>query len=141
MLFRAGERGTEACLLLSGRLAVEVGEPPATRNVGDLWPGDLVGEAAWIEPDARRNATVVAVMDSECAVIDREAYVRLADNRAMVALEGVLLGLMARRIRAANLRLSNTWTAPPARPEPARAAEPAPESGIAHAFLRLLGLP
>jgi CRP-like cAMP-binding protein len=136
VLYRAGDVGTDACIVLSGRLSVTIGEGELVRVVGDLWPGDLVGEAAWFEPGATRNATVTATIDSECAVIERDAYAHLADNLAIVALERTLLGLMAKRIRAANNRLGVT-----VRPIPPAVAPTASTTGgtFRDALMRLLG--
>lgn len=67
-LFHEGEIGDAAFLVLSGRLTVRVRTSEGERRVGDIGPGETVGEAALL--DGVRTATVVAVRDSELAAID-----------------------------------------------------------------------
>jgi CRP-like cAMP-binding protein len=70
-LVRAGERGREAFLLVSGQAEV--------RRDGDivaiLRPGDLIGEQALVAR-THRNADVVAVTDVELAVFDDRSFDR-----------------------------------------------------------------
>lgn len=136
VLYEEDAPATDACLLLSGRLSVRLADG---KVVGDLWPGELVGDAALFDTQGRRNATVFAVMDSECAVIEPQLFALLPHNRAVVAIEEHLLASMARRIRAANARLEQTWR-PEAPEEPkAGAAEPK-KTGLRDTILRILGV-
>lgn len=137
VLYEEDAPATDACLLLSGRLSVRLGDG---KVVGDLWPGELVGDAALFDTQGRRNATVFAVMDSECAVIEPQLFALLPHNRAVVAIEEHLLASMARRIRAANARLEQTWRPEaPEAPNPGAAAEPK-KAGLRDTILRILGV-
>ncbi len=65
-LFRAGEPAGGAYLLISGRLRVSMPEPGGERALGELSPGETVGELGLLSGEPR-TATVVAVRDSELA--------------------------------------------------------------------------
>jgi CRP/FNR family transcriptional regulator, cyclic AMP receptor protein len=70
-LVRAGERGREAFLLVTGRAEVRRdGELVAV-----LSPGDLIGELALVA-GTHRNADVVALTDVELAVFDARSFDR-----------------------------------------------------------------
>lgn len=70
-LVRAGDRGREAFLLVSGRAEVRRdGELVAV-----LRPGDLIGELALVA-GTHRNADVMAVTDAELAVFDARSFDR-----------------------------------------------------------------
>jgi CRP-like cAMP-binding protein len=74
-LVRAGERGREAFLLVSGQAEVRRdGEVIAI-----LSPGDLIGEQALVA-GTHRNADVVATTDVELAVFDARSFDRALDG-------------------------------------------------------------
>lgn len=106
-LFRQGEQGDQLFILLSGRLRVTVRDPPDghEREVGTITAGEPVGEMALLSGHPR-SATVIAVRDSELAILDRSGFISLITQcpAAIQCLTGVLadrLELMARGERVA----------------------------------------
>lgn len=59
-VFCEGEPADFALLLLEGRLSVAVETARGRRIVGDVWPGEVVGETALLGLGSTRNATVRA---------------------------------------------------------------------------------
>ncbi len=119
VLFRQGERADVAHLLVEGCLVVTVDADGDAREVGDVRPGEVVGETALYVPGGLRSATVAASSASRCIRLDPDQLDRATDNGAVVALEQQLLGTMSRRLRATNLTIQRAWkdeatsTAPP----------------------------
>lgn len=86
--------------LVAGRLrAFVVQDDGVERSVGDIAPGELVGDMA-VLVDGRRTATVRAVRDSRVVELDRAGFekVLLADPAAVQA----LARLLAARLDRAN---------------------------------------
>ena len=73
VLCQAGERGTQAFLLLDGSAAVSL----ADREVV-VGPGEVVGELATLDPHRTRNADVVAHGPVEVLVFDVATFRALA---------------------------------------------------------------
>lgn len=69
-LFREGDPGDAAYLVLTGRLRATIGSDAARRTLGMMGPGSMIGEAALVD-GGRRSATVTADRDSELARLDR----------------------------------------------------------------------
>lgn len=109
VVFRQGDVADHALLVVDGRLeaTVEAGGKP--RRVGEVGPGEVVGEQALFHIGARRSATVSVLQPARCLVIDRALLEKGADNKALVSLETYLLGSMARRIRSTNRTLMQAW--------------------------------
>jgi NTE family protein/lysophospholipid hydrolase len=80
VLFRAGDAPDGAYVLVSGRLRVSVVAADGERTVGELAPGETVGELALLTGEPR-TATVCAIRDSELAHISDEAFLRLIAGR------------------------------------------------------------
>jgi CRP-like cAMP-binding protein/predicted acylesterase/phospholipase RssA len=72
-LFRAGDSGGGAYLLLSGRLRVALPDPAGERVLGELAPGETVGELGLISGEPR-SASVTAIRDSEVAKLTDAAF-------------------------------------------------------------------
>jgi CRP-like cAMP-binding protein len=72
VLFREGEASGEVYLLRSGRLRVSSERDGVCVDLGEVAPGSLVGELAFLN-EAPRAATVVAAEPSEVAVLDLES--------------------------------------------------------------------
>lgn len=139
VLYREGEPAKDAAIILAGRLAVSVGEG---RAVGDVWPGDVIGEAGLFGPAGARSATVTAVMPTRLAVLTMDAVAALPENRALMALEQKLLNHMAKRIRSANARLATAEHTSSAVSPPAGASRPRPPEapeGILASLRRIFG--
>lgn len=116
VVFRQGERADVAVLVVSGRLEAAVESGGTLRRVGEIGPGEVVGEQALFHPHGHRNATVSALQPSRGLVISGALLERSGDNRAIVALEGYLLGSLARRIRSTNRALMQAWKESSTRP-------------------------
>ena len=72
VLFKDGDPGDSAYFLVSGRLRAVRTEPSGKRHLlGDIKPGETVGEVAVLS-DATRSATVVAARDSVLVRVESE---------------------------------------------------------------------
>lgn len=97
VLVREGERGHEFYVVLSGEVAVTVGD----QEVARLGDGDFFGELALLDP-APRDATVTATSPSEVLVISDTRFAPLLEEVPQLA-QRILAGL-ARRLREADAR-------------------------------------
>jgi CRP-like cAMP-binding protein len=110
-VFREGEVGSELFLILEGGVRV-VGEVQleARRHIQpgfcDLPAGALFGELALFDHEPR-SATVVAVGDTELAVIDGERLLRFFDANPEMGynLLKELITVMVGRLRSTNKKL------------------------------------
>jgi predicted acylesterase/phospholipase RssA/CRP-like cAMP-binding protein len=89
VLFRQGDRADHLFVVLHGRLrALVVGEDGAAQRLGEIGPGELVGETALLR-GTPRSAVVEAVEPTVLAALDaaawRELRVRLPDLEPAVA--------------------------------------------------------
>ena len=75
VLCRAGERGTQAFLLLRGNADVHTANAVIT-----IGPGDVVGELATLDPHRRRNATVTTTTPVRLLVFDVSTFRFLAEQ-------------------------------------------------------------
>lgn len=101
-LFRQGEPGDSAYILLSGSLRVVADSSEgAERVINTLAPGEMVGEMALLT-DEPRSATVYAVRESDVAKIPQPAFLRLLDRRprSLMSLTRILID----RLKRANAR-------------------------------------
>ena len=94
-LMRAGERGWEAMLVLSGTAACSV----SGKEVGSIGPGEFVGEVALLDPGPR-TATVTASTDMDLLVFDRPEFDTLVEASPTLARR--MLVALAGRLRRAN---------------------------------------
>jgi CRP-like cAMP-binding protein len=103
VVYRQGQPMTEeALLIVTGRLGVSVESGGATRNLGDIWPGEFVGEGGLFHGGHTRSATVVASVPTDCLRVSRDLLVAGGGEPAMLALEQHLIETMLKRIRNAN---------------------------------------
>ena len=109
IVFKQGAKADVALLLISGKLGVEVELAGDKRAVGQVHPGEIVGEQALFSRGGFRSATVRAETDSQALIIDWGLLERAAKNDAVVAIERHLLGTLARRIRATNMAIQKLW--------------------------------
>jgi predicted acylesterase/phospholipase RssA len=80
-LFRQGDPGDSAYIVMSGRLRVVSETPDAPeRTLNELGRGEVLGEMALLTGD-RRSATVFAVRDTDLARLSREGFHRLIERR------------------------------------------------------------
>ena len=103
-LFHEGDDASTLHLIAKGRVAVRVTTPRGDiLTVELLGAGDVVGELAFLTPDARRSATVVALEATDTLVLDRAVFDEL--TRQDPSVSEVLLHLLAERIRRLDARL------------------------------------
>ncbi len=79
-LFRSGDPASGAYVLVSGRLRVSLPEAGGERAIGELVPGEMVGELALLTGEPR-TATVTAIRDSELAHVSEATFLRLIASR------------------------------------------------------------
>jgi CRP-like cAMP-binding protein len=108
-VFRQGEPADHALLLIDGRFSVSVDTDRGPRAVGDVWPGEVVGESALFLPGATRNANVLAEVSSIALLIDEDFLTRARGTRALCTAQKHLMATSARRIRATNLAMRKAW--------------------------------
>ena len=102
-VFREDDPPTSAFLIDSGRIQVLTTQDDAEVVLGELGPGDLLGEMAMID-DSPRTATAVALEDSVLVTIDQASISERVDA-ADPLVRALLNGLMQRyRSSIATLR-------------------------------------
>jgi CRP-like cAMP-binding protein len=90
VLVKEGERGMEFFVIVTGRAKVS----RKGRKVGEIGPGDFVGELALLI-DSDRNATVTALTPMEAIVLSRREFeAALADAPRMT--RKIMAGMAAR---------------------------------------------
>jgi NTE family protein/lysophospholipid hydrolase len=95
-LFREGEPGDAAWLLISGRLRAVQERDGAERTLNEIAAGETVGEMALLS-DAVRSASVYAVRDSQLARLSSKAFDELT-TRHPAALRRIA-GFVVDRLR------------------------------------------
>jgi CRP-like cAMP-binding protein len=142
VLFLQGDPLSEdAWLLVTGRLSVLVASGSQQRVMADVWPGEIVGEAALYARGRARSATVMTVGPSVLLRIPRSALIENDSQPALIALELFLLETMAKRLRSTNVVLQRVVneqrhglpkpTAPGKAAQGARATGGPPKTGAA----------
>lgn len=137
IVYRQGEPiRPEALLVVTGRVRVFIEQGGARRNVGDIWPGEFIGEAGLFSGGDVRSANVVCGAPSACLLITRELLREHAGQPALVALEQHLTTVMVKRIRATNTLLLRAVKEPPpaAAPSAGRSERPRPRPAPAEAL-------
>lgn len=112
-VFRQGTAADVALLLVEGKLVATVysASGKESRSVGDIRPGEILGEQALFQPGGRRSATVTAAEPSVALLFTPALLEAAATNPAVAALEQYLLGTLARRIRKTNQAIQQVWKA------------------------------
>lgn len=104
-LFSQGDPGDALYVLVSGRLRVELETDSGPRVVGEVAPGETVGEMSLLS-DEPRSATVVALRDSVLQECGREDFDALIEKYPGLAMH--LAGILVERLKRANRRTSGT---------------------------------
>src|SRR4051812_37495843 len=100
-IVREGGAGDAAYLVVSGLVAVRHKDPVSGVDflLAELGPGQMFGEMALITGKPR-GATVTAIEETACAVLDRADFERALKEHPGIAL--ALAGVMAERLDMAN---------------------------------------
>lgn len=101
VIITEGAPADSAFLLVSGRLEARI--IGGDRVLGDIRPGEIVGETALLTQGGRRGASVIALDPSEVLELTPTMMRSAASNPAVIALERHLLGTMVRRLRGMSL--------------------------------------
>src|SRR4249920_908550 len=94
-LFRRGDPGDAAYIVISGRLRV-VDEAAGDRTLSEIGAGETLGEMALLSGE-RRSATVYAVRDSLLAKLSAEGFNRLVERHPRVLRR--IAGFLVERLR------------------------------------------
>jgi CRP-like cAMP-binding protein len=136
VIFRTGEAADSAMLLVSGRLVASVGG----RELGEIHPGELLGELGLLGRGQRRSADVSAREPSFALLLPPNPLASGDRNLAVVAIERHLLATLARRIRRTNQALSSVWRDDgPAQPSAAAVSPSSPAPSLRSRLARLFG--
>ena len=103
VLFRQGEQGDSAYVIIGGEADVIVDTPKGPLTVAKLKRNDIVGEIA-ILCDVPRTATVKAATKLEAMVIAKDLFFRLVMEFPQMAVE--IMRELARRLDATNRKLT-----------------------------------
>ena len=110
-VYTRGDDAGGALLLVRGRMRAQVGRPDATPHASDIWPGEVLGEAALFGINRRRTATVEAVTDCRCLELTPEFMQQLAGTEVLAILQRQLMHALARRLRTTDLAIRQAWQA------------------------------
>jgi CRP-like cAMP-binding protein len=103
VLFRQGEQGDSAYVIIGGEADVIVDTPKGPLTVAKLKRNDIVGEIA-ILCDVPRTATVKAATKLEAMGIAKDLFFRLIMEFPQMAVE--IMRELARRLDATNRKLT-----------------------------------
>jgi CRP-like cAMP-binding protein len=102
-LFKQGEPGDSAYVIIGGEADVIVDTPKGPLTVAKLKRNDIVGEIA-ILCDVPRTATIKAASQLEAMVIAKDLFFRLVMEFPQMAVE--IMRELARRLDATNRKLT-----------------------------------
>jgi predicted acylesterase/phospholipase RssA/CRP-like cAMP-binding protein len=102
MLYREGDPGDAAYLVVSGRLRV-LAHDPEERLVDEIGRGDMVGELSLVE-DAPRATTVFAARDTDLARLPRSSFEELLERHPLAMLGVARTAFRRSRTPATELR-------------------------------------
>jgi NTE family protein len=84
ILFHQGDSGDALYLVVSGRLHILRETADGISVIGELGPGETVGEIAILGGE-RRLATAIAVRDTQLAALSKEGFHRILEKYPLVA--------------------------------------------------------
>ena len=103
VLFREGERGDSAYLILSGQVDVAVNSPKGRVSVSTIKEHSIVGEMA-LRGDMPRTATISAIEQVETLKIKKDQFFQMLRDLPQMTLE--IMRELAVRLNNANRELS-----------------------------------
>ena len=109
VLFREGDPGDAAYIIIRGRATVSVQGPEGPREVNCLSANEIVGEIALL-CDIPRTATVTAVEELSALVISKDLFYRLIEEFPAIGLE--LLRELAHKLENTTARLRDCMGEP-----------------------------
>ncbi len=141
-----GDDALSAILIVEGRLRVRVTE--SARDLGDLWPGSVVGENALFGVRTARSYSVSTVTRSRLLHLTRDQLRSLTGNGAVAALQRHVIEVTGRRLQTADLDMRKVWrgedqarhAARKAAEEQAAAAEAGARPGLFERLKTLMGV-
>jgi CRP-like cAMP-binding protein len=105
VLFRKGDAGTHAYVIISGRLKVAaVGEDGKETVLRIMDPGEVIGEIALLDSQPR-SGTVTALEPAELLVIQRRDLIPFLEQHPKTAIK--LLRALAERLRSISVQLED----------------------------------
>jgi CRP-like cAMP-binding protein len=119
-----GDDATASYVVLSGRLKARL--EPGAQDLGDLFPGEVIGPEAVFGRKGTYLTSVVAVNPSTVLKLTRVDLMGLPDSPAVAAMQRHLITVTARRLRTVDHDVRKLWMAQ----ERAAAAERAAERHI-----------
>jgi CRP-like cAMP-binding protein len=109
VLIETGSRVQAAYLLAQGGLVAELPSDSGSRLVGKIWPGEVTGEGALSHGYWISSVQVRAVVPSKVLLLTPEFFAKTRGTRAHAALQGHLIGVLAKRIQGTNFQLRKAW--------------------------------
>jgi CRP/FNR family transcriptional regulator, cyclic AMP receptor protein len=111
VLFHEGDPADELLLIQRGRVAVQIStEMGESVSLVVLGPGEVIGELALLDDDARRSATVVALEQTEVWSFRRAAFLDL--RRRLPKADDFLLRTLAADVRRLSRLLLESFFLP-----------------------------
>ena len=109
VLIKVGSNVQTAYLLAQGGLVAELPSNSGSRMVGKVWPGEVTGEGALSHGYWISSVQVRAAVPSTVLLLTPEFFAKTRGTRAHAALQGHLIGVLARRIQGTNFQLRKAW--------------------------------
>lgn len=110
VMMQQGEAARSAYLVVQGRLGVSVESAGGgLREVGDVMPGDVVGESALFGTGGQRSATVRTRSEVWALELTPALMADLRGTRLLVAIQRHLMEVMSRRLRSTDLAIRKAW--------------------------------
>ena len=106
-LFREGEKGDAAYILLKGKIAVFIETEKGPAEVAQLKRGDVVGEIS-ILCDVPRTAFIKAVESVQTLKVKKDSFIQLLAEFPEIAIE--IMRELASRLNKTNMQLREALT-------------------------------
>ena len=137
---REGDDDRSTMILVDGRMRVQVSQ--GARDLGDLWPGGVIGESALFGVRTKRCFSVSSVGHSRVLSLTRDRLRALPNNTAVAALQRHVIEVTAKRLQTADLDLRRVWREEDRARHVASApvVEPAAPMGLFDRLKTLLGV-
>jgi CRP-like cAMP-binding protein len=108
-VFTQGTPCTTARMVLSGKLKLTVTAGGEPSQVGEIWPGELVGEAAFYDISVPNECGAEAIGEVIVLDIDGAKIGEASGSHAVAALEAHLIQTLARQVKTNDLGIRKGW--------------------------------